>query len=272
MQWLKYLALGAGSLLFAAAGFFTAPAVQYLSGMNSVVPELTELTAVPEQEIVISNTALKSLLAGTITLDEFEAEAGKNLTSAKRDESSVVQQKPEGSAASESTAEGDTVPLGGSAPSDNIAAADSATSTPVAEDAVAEDAVAEDAVAEDAAAEDEEEPYENEIKALIQQLYVVRSSAMNGLNACIGSAKAEYKALPEEQQTQAKKIAVCLSKAGQLKVLQSSCDKEVAGIVSQMRKVLQENGQSTALADQVESTYQSQKSAMYSSLISQLYG
>lgn len=262
MQWLKYLALGAGSLLFAAAGFFTAPAVQYLSGMNSVVPELTELTAVPEQEIVISNTALKSLLAGTITLDEFEAEAGKNLTSAKRDESSVVQQKPEGSAASESTAEGDTVPLGGSAPSDNIAAADSATSTPVAEDAVAEDA----------AAEDEEEPYENEIKALIQQLYVVRSSAMNGLNACIGSAKAEYKALPEEQQTQAKKIAVCLSKAGQLKVLQSSCDKEVAGIVSQMRKVLQENGQSTALADQVESTYQSQKSAMYSSLISQLYG
>lgn len=257
MQWLKYLALGAGSLLFAAAGFFTAPAVQYLSGMNSVVPELTELTAVPEQEIVISNTALKSLLAGTITLDEFEAEAGKNLTSAKRDESSVVQQKPEGSAASESTAEGDTVPLGGSAPSDNIAAADSATSTPVAEDAVAED---------------EEEPYENEIKALIQQLYVVRSSAMNGLNACIGSAKAEYKALPEEQQTQAKKIAVCLSKAGQLKVLQSSCDKEVAGIVSQMRKVLQENGQSTALADQVESTYQSQKSAMYSSLISQLYG
>lgn len=257
MQWLKYLALGAGSLLFAAAGFFTAPAVQYLSGMNSVVPELTELTAVPEQEIVISNTALKSLLAGTITLDEFEAEAGKNLTSAKRDESSVVQQKPEGSAASESTAEGDTVPLGGSAPSDNIAAADSATSTPVAEDA---------------AAEDEEEPYENEIKALIQQLYVVRSSAMNGLNACIGSAKAEYKALPEEQQTQAKKIAVCLSKAGQLKVLQSSCDKEVAGIVSQMRKVLQENGQSTALADQVESTYQSQKSAMYSSLISQLYG
>ena len=262
MQWLKYLALGAGSLLFAAAGFFTAPAVQYLSGMNSVVPELTERTAVPEQEIVISNTALKSLLAGTITLDEFEAEAGKNLTSAKRDESSVVQQKPEGSAASESTAEGDTVPLGGSAPSDNIAAADSATSTPVAEDAVAEDA----------AAEDEEEPYENEIKALIQQLYVVRSSAMNGLNACIGSAKAEYKALPEEQQTQAKKIAVCLSKAGQLKVLQSSCDKEVAGIVSQMRKVLQENGQSTALADQVESTYQSQKSAMYSSLISQLYG
>lgn len=262
MQWLKYLALGAGSLLFAAAGFFTAPAVQYLSGMNSVVPELTELTAVPEQEIVISNTALKSLLAGTITLDEFEAEAGKNLTSAKRDESSVVQQKPEGSAASESTAEGDTVPLGGSAPSDNIAAADSATSTPVAEDAAAEDA----------AAEDEEEPYENEIKALIQQLYVVRSSAMNGLNACIASAKAEYKALPEEQQTQAKKIAVCLSKAGQLKVLQSSCDKEVAGIVSQMRKVLQENGQSTALADQVESTYQSQKSAMYSSLISQLYG
>ena len=262
MQWLKYLALGAGSLLFAAAGFFTAPAVQYLSGMNSVVPELTELTAVPEQEIVISNTALKSLLAGTITLDEFEAEAGKNLTSAKRDESSVVQQKPEGSAASESTAEGDTVPLGGSAPSDNIAAADSATSTPVAEDAVAEDAAAEDA----------EEPYENEFKALSQELYVVRSSAMNGLNACIGSAKAEYKALPEEQQTQAKKIAVCLSKAGQLKVLQSSCDKEVAGIVSQMRKVLQENGQSTALADQVESTYQSQKSAMYSSLISQLYG
>lgn len=63
-----------------------------------------------------------------------------------------------------------------------------------------------------------------------------------------------------------------MGKAGQLKSLESECDKEVNSIVSQMRKILTENGQPTTLADQAMSTYKSEKSAMYSSLMSQLYG
>lgn len=48
-----------------------------------------------------------------------------------------------------------------------------------------------------------------------------------------------------EQQTRSRKIAICMSKAGQLSALQASCDSEVNRIVSQMRSVLKANGQST---------------------------
>lgn len=38
-----------------------------------------------------------------------------------------------------------------------------------------------------------EAAYEGEVKALVQQLYAVKGRAEGGLNACIASAKAEYK-------------------------------------------------------------------------------
>ena len=116
-----------------------------------------------------------------------------------------------------------------------------------------------------------EPAYETEIRSLINQLYAVKAKAEGGLNSAISSAKAEYKALPAEKQTPTKKISICMGKAGELKSLESSCDKEVEEIVSQMRTVLTENGQPTTLADQAMSTYKSEKSAMYSSLMSQLY-
>ena len=117
-----------------------------------------------------------------------------------------------------------------------------------------------------------EAAYEGEVKALVQQLYAVKGRAEGGLNACIASAKAEYKSLPPEQQTRSRKIAICMSKAGQLSALQASCDSEVNRIVSQMRSVLKANGQSTALADQAMSSYKSQKSARRAALMSKLYG
>ena len=43
-------------------------------------------------------------------------------------------------------------------------------------------------------------------------------------------------------------------------------------IVGQMRRVLQENGQSTALADQVMETYKKEKSTRMETLKNKLYG
>lgn len=114
--------------------------------------------------------------------------------------------------------------------------------------------------------------YEQELKALINQLYDVKARAESGLNSAIQEATAEYKALPASKQTKARKISICMGKAGQLKSLESSCDKEVAEIVAKMRTLLTENGQSTALADEAEATYKAQKNAMYASLSSKLYG
>ena len=106
---------------------------------------------------------------------------------------------------------------------------------------------------------------------MLQQLYSVKARAEAELNSCIAGAKAEFKSLPESQQTQARKVSIVLARSGRLYAMQASYDKEVASIVSQMRAILTANGQSTALADQAMASYKAQKSAMYSQLTAKLY-
>ena len=105
----------------------------------------------------------------------------------------------------------------------------------------------------------------------IIEVYAVKARAENGLNACIAESKAEYRALPKSQKTQTRKLMIVLSKSSELNALQASCDKEMDSIVSQMRTILQENGQSTALADQVMETYKAEKSARYTELKNKFY-
>ena len=113
---------------------------------------------------------------------------------------------------------------------------------------------------------------EQQLQALINQLYAVKARAESSLNNTIQSATAEYKALPAAKQTKSRKIAIVMGKASELKTMEASCDKEVDDIVNQMRALLTQNGQSTALADQAMSSYKSQKSARRAALMSQLYG
>lgn len=117
----------------------------------------------------------------------------------------------------------------------------------------------------------QEASYEAEVKALLKQLYSVKARAEAELNSCIAGAKAEFKSLPESQQTQARKISIVLARSGRLYAMQASYDREVESIVSQMRAILTANGQSTALADQAMASYKAQKSAMYSRLTAKLY-
>ena len=109
-------------------------------------------------------------------------------------------------------------------------------------------------------------------QALINQLYAVKTRAESSLNNTIQSATAEYKALPAAKQTKSRKIAIVMGKASELKAMEASCDKEVDDIVNQMRALLTQNGQSTALADEALAAYKAQKSEMVSSLTSKLYG
>lgn len=114
--------------------------------------------------------------------------------------------------------------------------------------------------------------YDAELQDLINQLYAVKARAESGLNSAIQSAKSEYHALPSNEQTQSRKLSIVMSKSSELKNLQSSCDSEVNTILNKMRKLLRENGQSTALADQALASYESQKSSTYNSLKSKLLG
>lgn len=206
-----------------------------------------EAASTPKTEILASLTdkELQELISGEVTIDQIaekRAEAAAESAAASGSADSVSGE----AASSGSTAPAET-PGESSSPAQSTESAGSTSEAPA------------------------EAAYEAEIRTLINQLYAVRARAENGLNSAIASAKAEYKALPAEKQTTARKLSICMGKSGQLKSLESSCDKEVEDIVGQMRTILTENGQPTTLADQAMSTYKAEKSAMYSSLMSQLY-
>lgn len=265
-QVFKTVLLVVGAVLAAGVGFCIVPVSNYIKGRTAPLDTTILQAENSTQEVVtISDAELSQLISGELTLDSLAELPGvitmehnpTGTTGTAESTSSGTEELPgaEGSAAS------------GEASSDAASReAQADAETPAQTSAVS------GSTGTSGNASLSEAAYEGEVKALVQQLYAVKGRAEGGLNACIASAKAEYKSLPPEQQTRSRKIAICMSKAGQLSALQASCDSEVNRIVSQMRSVLKANGQSTALADQAMSSYKSQKSARRAALMSQLYG
>ena len=234
----------------------------------------------PEEEplptVTITDEELNQLIRGEMLLDELPVELP---------EDSAAEEEASGEEAGEETGEQTgEVPSGQETPapaaSSGAAAAASAASSG-AVPAVASGSSHTGGASAAAAPSDttqsssvpvQEAAWEAEIRELLVQVYAVKARAENGLNACIESAKAEFHALPENKQTQTRKVTISLAKAGELSALQSSCDNDMDRIVGQMRRVLQENGQSTALADQVMETYKKEKSTRMETLKNKLYG
>lgn len=267
-QIFQLVLLAVGAVLAAVIGFWLVPVSNYVKARTAPLDEtILEAESSTREVVTISDTELSQLISGELTLDALADLPG------------VITVEPGGSTAGAAQS-------GGAA---NGSPADETSASAIAESEASSDAASREAQADaetpaqssavsgstvtsGAMPASREAAYEGEVKALVQQLYAVKGRAEGGLNACIASAKAEYKSLPPEQQTRSRKIAICMSKAGQLSALQASCDSEVNRIVSQMRSVLKANGQSTALADQAMSSYKSQKSARRAALMSQLYG
>lgn len=241
--------------------------------LGSVEAESVE-RVLPEEEplpaVTITDEELNQLIRGELLLDELPVELP---------EDSAAEEEASGEEAGEETGEdssGQETP--DSAASSGAAAAASASSGAAAASGsthtggASASAEASSDPAQSSSVPVQEAAWEAEIRELLVQVYAVKAKAESGLNACIESAKAEFHALPENKQTQTRKVTISLAKAGELSALQSSCDKDMDRIVSQMRRVLQENGQSTALADQVMETYKKEKSTRMETLKNKLYG
>lgn len=265
-QVFKTVLLVAGAVLAAGVGFCIVPVSNYVKGRTAPLDTTILQAENSTQEVVtISDTELSQLISGELTLDALADLPGVI----------TVEHNPTGTAGTaESTSSGTEELPGAEGSAASGEASSDAASREAQDDAEtpAQSSAVSGSTGTSGNASLSEAAYEGEVKALVQQLYAVKGRAEGGLNACIASAKAEYKSLPPEQQTRSRKIAICMSKAGQLSALQASCDSEVNRIVSQMRSVLKANGQSTALADQAMSSYKSQKSARRAALMSQLYG
>lgn len=265
-QIFQLVLLVVGAVLAAVIGFWLVPVSNYIKARTAPLDEtILEAESSTREVVTISDTELSQLISGELTLDALADLPGVI----------TVEHNPTRTAGTaESTSSGtEELPGAESSAASGEASSDAASREAQADaETPAQSSAVSGSTGASGNASLSEAAYEGEVKALVQQLYAVKGRAEGGLNACIASAKAEYKSLPPEQQTRSRKIAICMSKAGQLSALQASCDSEVNRIVSQMRSVLKANGQSTALADQAMSSYKSQKSARRAALMSQLYG
>ena len=238
----------------------------YLRSMAASLPETLPDAPADSTQLTLTDEDLDKLLSGDITLEELTDETAAS-SGGEQEASASVPQEGEDSA---------SAPAGSSASSGSAASRTESGSTASSgkkENTTGTASSGTAAATEKPASSSgkQETSYEAEVKALLKQLYSVKARAEAELNSCIAGAKAEFKSLPESQQTQARKISIVLARSGRLYAMQASYDREVESIVSQMRAILTANGQSTALADQAMASYKAQKSAMYSQLTAKLY-
>ena len=252
------IVLGALLILLAAAALGV---LFYLRGMAAGIPETPPDASADSTQVTLTDDELDKLLSGDITLEQLTGETAASSGGEQEASASAPQEgadsvsAPAGSTASSasSASRTESSSTASSGKQENAGTANSGTEKPASSSGK------------------QEASYEAEVKALLKQLYSVKARAEAELNSCIAGAKAEFKSLPESQQTQARKISIVLARSGRLYAMQASYDREVESIVSQMRAILTANGQSTALADQAMASYKAQKSAMYSRLTAKLY-
>ena len=267
------IVLGALAILLAAA---VLGVLFYLRGMAAGIPETLPDAPAGSTEVTLTDDEIDKLLGGEITLEQLTGETTASSGEEQETAASVPQEgadsasAPAGSAASSASSASRTE--GGTTAASRTESSSTASSSKQESTTVASSSSTAAATEKPASSSGKQEAsYEKEVKALLKQLYGVKARAEAELNSCIAGAKAEFKSLPESQQTQARKISIVLARSGRLYAMQASYDKEVASIVNQMRAILTANGQSTALADQAMASYKAQKSAMYSQLTAKLY-
>lgn len=112
---------------------------------------------------------------------------------------------------------------------------------------------------------------DEQLAACIREIEALQTRSEKELYGIIYDAYDEYMGHPASERNLMLKISVVLSKSGELNKAQSACDKEFKEIVTEMRKILKDNGRDQTLADEAERTYKQKKNAMIKELTDQAY-
>lgn len=98
---------------------------------------------------------------------------------------------------------------------------------------------------------------EAELRQLVATMYVLQATYEGKLEAIVQEAIDEYTA---GEHTSENRTKIVYSKYDALTKLEKECDQKVANIVARMRELLKATGQSESLADEVQKTYEEEKS------------
>ena len=102
--------------------------------------------------------------------------------------------------------------------------------------------------------------YEQQLQAIADKVYALRSQYLKALDDLQAEAIAAYKALPKEKRTGkalASFVSTYISKAN---ALEKQCDGKMDALVGELTQLQKEYGQSMELVNQVKYTYANEKS------------
>ena len=105
----------------------------------------------------------------------------------------------------------------------------------------------------------------------MRRLQNLQKRSSKKLYQTASSAYSEYMEHPVEERNLALKVSIVLGKTMELTKLQSECDKEFQGIVTELRQYLRENGYDQGIADAAEKEYKEEKDAMIKELTNVTY-
>ena len=225
------------------------------------------------------NSALSRLL------EEIEAEdasaASEEADSAASEENTAAEAESEASTSSEAAASSKSEAAASSASSKTASSAVSGASHSTAAPErdysssssahTASSAAHSTAESHATASSKAETTCDEQLAACIRKIEALQTRSEKELYGIIYDAYDEYMGHPASERNLMLKISVVLSKGGELNKAQSACDKEFKEIVTEMRKILKDNGRDQTLADEAERTYKQKKNAMIKELTDQAY-
>ena len=113
--------------------------------------------------------------------------------------------------------------------------------------------------------------YDSLISEKVAELYVVKSNFYASFNSKYSAARSAFLALPKSERTKANLAATVKSYVPEGLAMERECDSQVEAILSELKVLLKQAGRDESLVEFIRSAYDSEKSAMKSSLISKYF-
>jgi hypothetical protein len=199
-----------------------------------------------------------------LTPEEREQVANGELTESDIAARILNRAQPPATATAQATESGET---GGAPQASAAQGATAQAASTVAEPRSAEATAAQQAEPSEPEAPEPETPElspeseaETRIAELVAQIYVLRETMAGQLEQILNSAKAEYKALPEEQQTAAKRGELATHYLNKGASLEAQCDGKIAAILGELEPLIADAGGDEGVISEIMSAYRAEKS------------
>ncbi|MBE6679760.1 MAG: hypothetical protein E7598_04470 [Ruminococcaceae bacterium] len=108
------------------------------------------------------------------------------------------------------------------------------------------------------------------IEGIIAEIYLLRAEYLNAIDKTIYEAKLEYMKLPKEKHTlQGKMQFVTNTLVPKGNALEAECDAKIDALLVELKSILNELGESTAIIDEIRKVYAEQKDLKLTELTNQ---